>query len=47
MNNFFDDFNVNIQPEELDIEGVYDYVQNVDDNEYERRAHDTWGNYFN
>ena len=47
MNKFFDDFDTNIQPEELDIEGYYDYVINEDDNEYEQHAHGTWEEYFN
>lgn len=47
MNRFFDDFNTDIQVEELDIEGIYDYVNNQDDNEYEQRARNTWEGYFN
>ena len=47
MNKYFDDFDTQIQPEELDIEGIYDYIQNEDDNEYEQLAHNTWEKYFN
>ena len=46
MNKYFDDFNTQIQPEDLDIEGYYDYVDNSDDNEYEMRAHSVWEEYF-
>lgn len=46
MNRYFDDFDTQIQPEELDIEGIYDYVNNEGDNEYEQYSHSTWENYF-
>lgn len=46
MNKYFDDFNTQIQADELDIEGIYDYVNNQDDNEYEQRAHSTWERFF-
>lgn len=39
MNKYFDDFQTEIHPEELDIEGVYDYILNQEDNEYEQRTH--------
>ena len=46
MNKFFDDFDTQVQPEDFDFEGIYDYIDNYDDNEYEQRAHNTWEEYF-
>jgi hypothetical protein len=46
MNKFYDDFDTQIQPDELDIEGIYNYINNEDDNEYVARARSTWEQYY-
>ena len=44
---YFDDFDTQITPEELDMDGIYDFVNNQDDNEYFQAANSTFKKYTN